>query len=152
MKDKVFVDTNVFVYAYSDDDIQKHNTAKKLLQNDLSENTIVVSVQILNEFYSVMSKSKLSHKEITNYVREIASLCSLCSGRRARRERRRAWMKISSSLSARKVRPKAEPFNLFRKKNMRAANRDRQAAFEDYENQCAAVDYFTASTKVPFAN
>jgi predicted nucleic acid-binding protein len=72
MRDKVFVDTNVFVYAYSDDDIQKHNTAKKLLQNDLSENIIVVSVQILNEFYSVMSKSKLSHKEITLYVREIA--------------------------------------------------------------------------------
>jgi predicted nucleic acid-binding protein len=67
MKDKVFVDTNVFVYAYSDDDILKH-----LLQNELAEDFVIVSTQILNEFYSVMSKSKLSHQEIANYVKEIA--------------------------------------------------------------------------------
>jgi predicted nucleic acid-binding protein len=72
MKDKIFVDTNVFVYAYSDDDILKHKTAKNLLQNDLAEDFVIVSTQILNEFYSVMSKSKLSHQEIANYVKEIA--------------------------------------------------------------------------------
>jgi len=36
MKDKIFIDTNVFVYAYSDDDILKHKTAKNLLQNELA--------------------------------------------------------------------------------------------------------------------
>jgi len=72
MKDKIFVDTNVFVYAYSDDNILKHKTAKNLLQKDLAEDFIIVSTQILNEFYSVMSKSKSSHQEIANYVREIA--------------------------------------------------------------------------------
>ncbi|MCL2101274.1 MAG: PIN domain-containing protein [Fibromonadales bacterium] len=74
MKDKIFVDTNIFVYAYSSDDIEKHNIAKKLLQKDLAEDFIVVSVQILNEFYSVMSKSKLSkpsHQKITNHIKEI---------------------------------------------------------------------------------
>jgi predicted nucleic acid-binding protein len=72
MKDKIFVDTNVFVYAYSDDDMLKHKTAKKLLQNDLAEDFVIASTQILNEFYSVMSKSKLTHQEIANYVKEIA--------------------------------------------------------------------------------
>jgi predicted nucleic acid-binding protein len=72
MKDDIFVDTNIFIYAYSDDDLLKHKVAKNLLQNDLSKNTVIVSVQILNEFYSVMSKSKLSHQEITHFIREIA--------------------------------------------------------------------------------
>jgi predicted nucleic acid-binding protein len=72
MKDKIFVDTNVFVYAYSDDDILKHKTAKKLLQNDLVEDFVIVSTQILNEFYSVMSKGKSFHQEIANYIKEIA--------------------------------------------------------------------------------
>jgi len=72
MQDKIFVDTNVFIYAYSNDDIEKHNAAKKLLQNDLSEDIVTVSVQILNEFYSVMSKSELTHQEITIYLEEIA--------------------------------------------------------------------------------
>jgi predicted nucleic acid-binding protein len=72
MKDKVFVDTNIFIYAYSDDNALKHKAAKNLLQNKLAEDFVVVSTQILNEFYSVMSKSKLPHQEIANYVKEIA--------------------------------------------------------------------------------
>jgi len=72
MKDDVFVDTNIFIYAYSNDDLLKHKIAKNLLQNDLLKNSIIISVQILNEFYSVMSKSKLSHREITHFIREIA--------------------------------------------------------------------------------
>ena len=72
MKGKIFVDTNVFIYAYSDDDMIKHKIAENLLRKDLAENSIVISVQILSEFYSVMAKSKLSHSEIAYYVKEIA--------------------------------------------------------------------------------
>lgn len=72
MKDDIFIDTNIFIYAYSDDNLLKHKIAKNLLQNDLLENSVIVSVQILNEFYSVMSKSKLSHREIAHFIREIA--------------------------------------------------------------------------------
>jgi len=72
MIDSVFVDTNVFVYAYSDDNALKHNMAKKMLQCDLADDFVVISTQILNEFYSVMSKCKLSHKKITDFVLEIA--------------------------------------------------------------------------------
>jgi predicted nucleic acid-binding protein len=68
MKGKIFVDTNVFIYAYSDDDMIKHKIAENLLRKDLAENSIVISVQILSEFYSVMAKSKLSHSEIAHYV------------------------------------------------------------------------------------
>jgi predicted nucleic acid-binding protein len=71
MKDDIFVDTNIFIYAYSDDDLLKHNAAKNLLQNDLLENNVIVSVQILNEFYSVMSKSKLPHQDIAHFIKEI---------------------------------------------------------------------------------
>jgi len=73
MKDRVFVDTNIFVYAYSDNDALKHNAAKKLLQRDLADDYVVISTQILNEIYSVLSRSKLSHPQITDFVLEIAS-------------------------------------------------------------------------------
>ena len=77
MRDKVFVDTNIFIYAYSDDDILKHQKARKLFQKDLANSSITVSVQVLNEFYSVMSKSKLSHQKITQQINEIvrANFC-----------------------------------------------------------------------------
>jgi predicted nucleic acid-binding protein len=73
MKDKIFVDTNILVYSYTIDDISKHDKAKKLLQKDLTSENIIISIQILNEFYSVMSKSKnnLTHKEIASNMTEI---------------------------------------------------------------------------------
>ena len=72
MKGEIFVDTNVFIYAYSDDDMIKHKKAENLLRKDLAESSITISVQILSEFYSVMAKSKLPHSEIAYYVKEIA--------------------------------------------------------------------------------
>ena len=39
MKGKIFVDTNVFIYAYSDDDMIKHKIAENLLRKDLAESS-----------------------------------------------------------------------------------------------------------------
>jgi len=61
MTEKVFVDSNIFIYAYTSDDEQKHSIARDLLQDNVLNNEIILSVQILNEFYSVMAKYKYPH-------------------------------------------------------------------------------------------
>jgi predicted nucleic acid-binding protein len=51
MSDRVFVDTNVFVYLFDADTPDKQATSRELLRN-LSQNAIlVVSTQVLQEFY-----------------------------------------------------------------------------------------------------
>jgi predicted nucleic acid-binding protein len=47
MKDKLFIDSNVFVYAYINDDQQKHLLACNLLKDTVWVNEIILSVQIL---------------------------------------------------------------------------------------------------------
>jgi len=71
MTEKVFVDSNIFIYAYTSDDEQKHSIARDLLQNNVLNNEIILSVQILNEFYSVMAKYKYPHNEIKLCLNEI---------------------------------------------------------------------------------
>jgi predicted nucleic acid-binding protein len=71
MKEKVFIDSNVFVYAYTGDDKQKHSIAADLLRYNVLDNEIIVSVQILNEFYSVMARYKYPHTEIKSCLNEI---------------------------------------------------------------------------------
>ena len=71
MKDKVFIDTNVLVYAYNSDDPEKQKIAKKLLSEVILKNDVYISSQILNEFYSVLSKYKVDHYEIKQYVNEV---------------------------------------------------------------------------------
>ena len=71
MTGKVFIDSNIFVYAYTGDDEKKHLIARDLLRENVSNNEIILSVQVINEFYSVMTKYKYPHNEIKLCVNEI---------------------------------------------------------------------------------
>jgi len=75
MSNKIFVDTNIFGYAYTDNDSEKHNTAKKYLQNET--HSFVISTQILSEIYSTFSKYQIEHSKITAIIEEISSLCEV---------------------------------------------------------------------------
>jgi predicted nucleic acid-binding protein len=71
MNDKIFLDTNILVYAYNSDDPTKQKITVKLLREDFAEKEICTSVQVLNEFYSALSKHKIEHSEIEQYINEI---------------------------------------------------------------------------------
>lgn len=51
MSDKVFVDTNILIYAHDADQKTKHSIAKKRLVDLLQERRLVLSPQVLQEFY-----------------------------------------------------------------------------------------------------
>lgn len=51
MSDKVFVDTNVLIYAHDVDAKAKHDLAKGVLRELWSTRTGVLSMQVLQEFY-----------------------------------------------------------------------------------------------------
>ena len=70
MADKVFLDTNILIYSYSEDEIKKQAIANKVLE-DYSEN-IVISKQVINELINVLFKKfKLSSDDIENAVLEL---------------------------------------------------------------------------------
>jgi predicted nucleic acid-binding protein len=51
MSAKTFVDTNVLIYAHDVDQKQKHPVARRLLIDLLRTRTLVLSAQVLQEFY-----------------------------------------------------------------------------------------------------
>jgi len=74
MPDKVFIDTNIFVYAYTSNDEQKHGIVleffTKLKETDLS---LCISSQVLNELYSVeTTKYKVEHFEAANHLKAMS--------------------------------------------------------------------------------
>jgi predicted nucleic acid-binding protein len=52
MKDKIFLDSNIFLYGFSDIDPQKHEVAKNILLSD----DFTVSTQVINEVSNNMLK------------------------------------------------------------------------------------------------
>ena len=72
MTDKIFVDTNILVYAYIEDDtnssnLEKHKKAKEFL-NGLSGKEVNISTQILNEIYSALKKNGVKDSDSKYYV------------------------------------------------------------------------------------
>ncbi|SNZ06975.1 Predicted nucleic acid-binding protein, contains PIN domain [Persephonella hydrogeniphila] len=70
MRDKIFVDTNVLIYAYSYKDLNKQEVAFKLIYGKRED--VVLSTQVINEFSSVFIKKykvnpKVLYPKIKNF-------------------------------------------------------------------------------------
>jgi predicted nucleic acid-binding protein len=68
---RVFIDTNIIVYAREKDDIKKNAMANNLFKNDLADKFVFISVQVLNELYSTLSRHKVSHDEIAKLITDL---------------------------------------------------------------------------------
>ena len=79
MIDKIFIDTNIFVYAFLDnnksqEEHKKHLEAKKLLQGFDSGCEIIISTQVCNEYYSALLKNKILDTEIQESLKELMNI------------------------------------------------------------------------------
>ena len=53
MKGKVFIDTNILVYAQNDLEKEKQQICRNVLRHLIDHNRLVISTQIIQEFYNV---------------------------------------------------------------------------------------------------
>jgi predicted nucleic acid-binding protein len=72
MSDKIFLDTNVIVYAYDKSAGEKHIKAKKILIDLWESGFGVISIQVLKEFYVTVTQ-KIPNVLKTEVVEEIIS-------------------------------------------------------------------------------
>jgi len=74
---KVFIDTNVFVYAKLETpkDAEKHLTAISFLAD--IEHEVFISVQVINEFSNVLLRHGIEDKIIRQSVKEMADACQI---------------------------------------------------------------------------
>lgn len=70
MHDKAFLDTNILIYAYSEDEPKKQSVALHLL--DSFEDHVIISKQVINELSNILLKKfKLSSDQVENVLLEI---------------------------------------------------------------------------------
>ena len=77
MANRAFLDTNVLVYMYDRGAPAKRATARQLVRRGIESGTLVISVQVLGEFFSTVTKripNPLSTKEAVQEINRIAVL------------------------------------------------------------------------------
>lgn len=62
MSDKIFVDTNLWIYLYADDSNKEKTETISSLVDKYFEN-ITISTQVIGEFFHVLTKKGLKEKE-----------------------------------------------------------------------------------------
>ena len=76
MKDKIFIDTNIVVYAHlkQPTEIAKWEIAFELIKN----NKFVMSTQVLSEYYASLLKNKVDDKIIQENIRLLIKNHEIC--------------------------------------------------------------------------
>ena len=68
MIDRVFIDSNILIYAYSIDEPSKRKIAENLFEK---HEIIIISTQTINEFINVTTRKKmLDHSMISSVINE----------------------------------------------------------------------------------
>jgi predicted nucleic acid-binding protein len=70
MSDKVFIDTNILLYARIDDGTTKHGKARALLTTGLAGAEISISIQVINEYFVNALRKRVDPADIEATVRQ----------------------------------------------------------------------------------
>ena len=78
MSDRLFVDTNILVYASLKDDLTKHDIAVSFIAG-LKGNNVFVSTQVLSELYVALLKHGVDETRIVKILIQITDVFNVSS-------------------------------------------------------------------------
>ena len=78
MTDRIFVDSNVWVYLFTDDKNIKNRAASEYIKKNAETNRLIISYQVLNEVCCVLKKKKYTEPEIRIVAGDMIGLCEVC--------------------------------------------------------------------------
>jgi predicted nucleic acid-binding protein len=77
MTDKIFVDTNVWVYLYLHDDEEKYKIAEEYLLKNDPDTVFIITWQIINEVSNTLLRYKYGESEIRKYIEQLCKTCTI---------------------------------------------------------------------------
>jgi len=77
MKDKIFLDSNILIYCYSNNEIDKQKIARSIFENTKD---IYISSQVINAVTNILLKKlKLTTTDVVNTILQISALVTTFS-------------------------------------------------------------------------
>ena len=77
MKNKIFIDTNILVYAFVDNNMEKHNKARQMIYEKRFDDLLFISTQTIGEFSATLARNRIKTKIIEKYFHEIINSFSI---------------------------------------------------------------------------
>lgn len=84
MKGKFFIDTNIIIYSFDNNNTLKMEKARKIISEALSSSNGIISFQVIQEFINIATgkfKKKLSLSDTREYLTEVLlPICEIFPG------------------------------------------------------------------------
>jgi predicted nucleic acid-binding protein len=77
MRNKIFVDTNVWVYLYLNDDDEKYKIAEEYLSRSNYDVVFIITWQVINEVSNTLLRYKYTELEIRKYIEQLCKTCTI---------------------------------------------------------------------------
>jgi predicted nucleic acid-binding protein len=77
MHNRIFVDSNIWLYLFLQDDNKKYKTSEEyLLKNNLNS-TFIITYQVINEVANILMKNNFTEIEIRENIEYLFKVCTL---------------------------------------------------------------------------
>jgi predicted nucleic acid-binding protein len=74
MTDRIFVDSNIWVYLFTHDS-SKGAKSERFIQDNALNNNFVISYQVINEVSNVLKRKNYSESEIRDAINHLCAIC-----------------------------------------------------------------------------
>jgi predicted nucleic acid-binding protein len=75
MTDKVFIDSNVWVYLFSENENHKEEVAQTFLADSSTHSIFVTSCQVVNEVCNVLKRHGMAEKKLRVVIENLTNIC-----------------------------------------------------------------------------
>jgi predicted nucleic acid-binding protein len=75
MINRIFVDTNVWIYLFAKEDNPKSKIAEYYIAENSANNVLVISYQVLNEVSHVLKKKHFTEQQIKTVIEYLSQIC-----------------------------------------------------------------------------
>lgn len=79
MLDRIFIDSNIWIYLFVPEDDKKSEITREYISNNVNNHLFVISHQVINEVCSVLKKKSFTENEIRQVASDMTGLCEVCS-------------------------------------------------------------------------
>jgi len=77
MRNRVFVDSNIWLYLFLQDDDEKYKNAEQYFVNNNLNTIFITSYQVINEVSNVLLKKKFTEAETRKSIDCLLKVCAL---------------------------------------------------------------------------
>jgi len=76
MTDKIFIDSNIWLYLFRHDEANKYNIAEKFILSN-ADNSMYISYQVINEVTNQLVRNNFNEKMIKENIEYMYKICTV---------------------------------------------------------------------------